>query len=45
MKVGNSGVKVLLVVASKHGSTLEIAQALAGELQKSGLEVDLRELQ
>src|SRR4051812_38780024 len=44
MKDDLPGVKVLLAVASKHGGTLEIAQALAGELQEGGLEVDLREL-
>jgi menaquinone-dependent protoporphyrinogen oxidase len=38
------GLKVLLAVASKHGSTLEIAQVLSEELQKSGLSVDLRDL-
>jgi menaquinone-dependent protoporphyrinogen oxidase len=38
------GLKVLLAVASKHGSTLEIAQVLSEELQKGGLSVDLRDL-
>ena len=35
--------KVLLAVASKYGSTREVAQAIAEELQAANLEVDLRE--
>jgi len=35
--------KVLVVVASKHGSTREIAQAIAEELRKSELSVDLKD--
>lgn len=35
---------VLLAVASKHGSTREIASAIAEELQNSGLSVDLQEV-
>jgi menaquinone-dependent protoporphyrinogen oxidase len=34
--------KVLVAVATKHGSTGEIAEAIAGELRASGLEVELR---
>ena len=33
---------VLVVVASRHGSTLEVAQAIAEELRGAGQEVDLR---
>jgi menaquinone-dependent protoporphyrinogen oxidase len=36
-------VNVLVVVASRHGSTREIAATLAGELRASGHTVDLRE--
>jgi menaquinone-dependent protoporphyrinogen oxidase len=36
--------KVLVAVASKHGSTREIAETIAQELQASGLSVDLREV-
>jgi menaquinone-dependent protoporphyrinogen oxidase len=35
--------KVLVVYASKHGSTREIAEAVAGELQAGGCVVDCRE--
>lgn len=35
--------KILVAVASKHGSTREIAQAIAGELRAAQLDVDLRE--
>lgn len=35
---------VLVAVASKHGSTREIATAIADELRAAGLEVDLRDL-
>jgi menaquinone-dependent protoporphyrinogen oxidase len=34
--------KVLVAVATKHGSTREIADAIVEELRASGLEVDLR---
>jgi menaquinone-dependent protoporphyrinogen oxidase len=34
--------KVLVAVATKHGSTGEIAEAIAGELRAAGLEVDVR---
>ena len=34
---------ILVAVASKHGSTREIAQALAAELRALGLAADLRE--
>ncbi|MBN9393568.1 MAG: flavodoxin domain-containing protein [Chloroflexi bacterium] len=37
--------KVLVAVASKHGSTFEIAQALAAAIREGGFKVDLRELQ
>lgn len=33
--------KVLVAVASKHGSTREIAQTIAGELRAAGLTVDV----
>jgi menaquinone-dependent protoporphyrinogen oxidase len=33
--------KILVAYASKHGTTAEIAQAIAAELQAGGLEVDL----
>jgi menaquinone-dependent protoporphyrinogen oxidase len=36
------GTRVLVVGASKHGSTAEIASAIADELRSAGLEVDLR---
>jgi menaquinone-dependent protoporphyrinogen oxidase len=35
---------VMVAVASKHGSTWEIAEAIAGELTARGLEVDLYRL-
>ncbi|GAA2242793.1 flavodoxin domain-containing protein [Rarobacter faecitabidus] len=35
--------KVLVAVASKHGSTREIAQAIAEELGSSGADVDVRD--
>ncbi|TMB65070.1 MAG: flavodoxin [Chloroflexi bacterium] len=35
--------KVLVTVATKHGSTREIAEMIADELRASGLEVDVRE--
>src|SRR5436309_6130980 len=35
--------KILVAYASKHGTTAEIAQAIADELQAGGLEVDVRE--
>ena len=34
--------KVLVAVDSRHNSTREIAEIIAGELRSSGLEVDLR---
>jgi len=34
--------KVLVVSASKHGSTAEIADVIADQLRSAGLEVDLR---
>src|SRR5689334_2159240 len=34
--------KVLIAVASKHGSTREIAEAIGEELRSAGLEVDLK---
>jgi menaquinone-dependent protoporphyrinogen oxidase len=37
-------VKVLVAVASKHGSTREIAGAIAEELRESNLEADLRDV-
>ena len=36
--------KVLIAVASKHGSTHEIAGALSEELQAAHIAVDLRDL-
>src|SRR3954449_8839298 len=33
---------VLVAVASKHGSTREIAEAIAGELRSMGIDADLR---
>jgi menaquinone-dependent protoporphyrinogen oxidase len=33
--------KILVTAASKHGSTLDIAQAIGEELEKSGHEVDV----
>lgn len=45
MDENNTKPEVLLVVASKHGSTSEIAGALAAELKSQGLGVDLRDLQ
>jgi menaquinone-dependent protoporphyrinogen oxidase len=33
---------ILVAYASRHGSTLEVAEAIAAELRKDGLEVDLR---
>jgi menaquinone-dependent protoporphyrinogen oxidase len=35
--------KLLVAAASKHGSTLEIAEAIAEELRAAGADVDLRE--
>jgi menaquinone-dependent protoporphyrinogen oxidase len=35
---------VLVAVASKHGSTYGIAEAIADELRKAGLAVDLRQV-
>jgi menaquinone-dependent protoporphyrinogen oxidase len=35
---------VLVAVASKHGSTREIAEAIADELRSTGLAVDLRDV-
>jgi menaquinone-dependent protoporphyrinogen oxidase len=37
--------KVLVTVASRHGSTREIAQVIAGELRAAGVEPDLREVE
>ena len=34
--------KALVAVASRHNSTREIAEAIAGELRASGLDADLR---
>ncbi len=39
------GIKVLVAVASKHGSTLEIAEVIAEELRTANFEVTLQELQ
>jgi len=39
---GGTKMKVLVAVATKHGSTREIADAIVEELRASGLEVDLR---
>jgi menaquinone-dependent protoporphyrinogen oxidase len=36
--------KVLVAVASRHGSTREIALVIAGELRAAGVELDLREV-
>lgn len=36
--------KILVAVASKHGSTYEIAEAIADEIQEAGLTADLREI-
>lgn len=36
--------KILVAVASKHGSTYEIAEAIVDEIQKAGLTADLREI-
>lgn len=36
--------KALVAVASRHGSTHEIAEAIAGELRAAGIETDLREV-
>ena len=36
--------KVLVAVASRHGSTREIAQMIAGELRAAGVEPDVREV-
>jgi menaquinone-dependent protoporphyrinogen oxidase len=36
--------KVLVTAASKHGSTMQIAAAIADELRKAHLDVDLREV-
>jgi menaquinone-dependent protoporphyrinogen oxidase len=37
--------KILVTVASRHGSTREIALAIAGELRAAGTDVDLREIE
>jgi len=37
-------IKLLVTYASKHGSTAEIAEAIAGELRASGVEADLIEV-
>ncbi len=37
--------KVLVTVASRHGSTREIAQVIAGELRAAGVEPDLRQVE
>jgi menaquinone-dependent protoporphyrinogen IX oxidase len=34
--------RVLLVCATRHGSTMEVAEAVAAELRETGVEVDLR---
>jgi menaquinone-dependent protoporphyrinogen oxidase len=36
---------VLVAVASKHGSTHDIAEVIAGELRAAGLGVDLRDIE
>lgn len=36
--------KVLIAVASKHGSTREIAQAIAEELRNASVDVDLKDI-
>jgi menaquinone-dependent protoporphyrinogen IX oxidase len=41
--VVTTGGRALLVYASKHGSTREVADAVAGELQAAFAEVDVRE--
>ncbi len=38
-------IKVLVAVASKHGSTLEIAEVIADELRAASFEVTLQDLQ
>jgi menaquinone-dependent protoporphyrinogen oxidase len=37
--------RILLVYASRHGSTQEVAEAIAATLRDMGLEVDLRAMQ
>jgi menaquinone-dependent protoporphyrinogen oxidase len=37
--------KVLVAVASKHGSTIEIAEAIAGEMGAMGIDAKARELE
>jgi menaquinone-dependent protoporphyrinogen oxidase len=41
---GESTMRVLIAVASKHGSTREIGEAIAGTLQSHNLEVDLEDV-
>jgi len=41
----SKGQKVLVAVASKHGSTLEIAEVIAEELRTANFEVTLQDLQ
>src|SRR6266700_5866579 len=36
------GMKILIAYASKHGSTREVADVIAAELEPSGLEVEVR---
>ena len=36
--------RVLVAVASKHGSTLDIAEAIATELKAAGVETDIRDV-
>lgn len=36
--------KILVAVASRHGSTYEIAEAISDEIREAGFEVDLKEI-
>lgn len=36
--------KILVAVASKHGSTYEIAEAITNEIQEAGIMADLKEI-
>src|SRR5690606_4497835 len=40
--LGGNLMRILVAVASKHGSTREIAEAIAQELKSQGLDVDLQ---